>query len=104
MGSKLALSLFAATTLSVAVTITACIDAPDDARDRGEPDPIASAASEVRDRYIVVLAARPGLAATSARDLTARYGGRVRHDYGAALRGYAAEMTSEQARALAGDA
>jgi len=60
----------------------------------------------IKNSYIVVVkddAAPRSLAASSARSLTAEYGGHTRMVYGHALNGFAATMTAEQARTMAAD-
>ncbi|RKT56729.1 S8 family peptidase [Saccharothrix australiensis] len=74
--------------------------------DPATPDPDepvilnAGAPDAVPDRYVVVLRGdgqdAQQVAATAAA-LTQQHGGQVRHTYGAALDGYSAEMTAEQA-------
>ncbi|WP_214414055.1 S8 family peptidase [Sphaerisporangium fuscum] len=68
-------------------------------------EPVTGHVVEVRDpipgRYIVVL--KDGTTMTRPSDLAARYGGRVRHAYTSALKGYAAEMTAAEAGRLAAD-
>ncbi|GAA2825779.1 S8 family peptidase [Crossiella cryophila] len=60
---------------------------------------IRSTPEAVAGSYIVVLKDGPAVAST----LTDRYGGRVTHNYGAALHGFAAAMTETQAKRLAAD-
>ena len=60
----------------------------------------ADSAAAIKDSYIVAL--KSGVT-TSAGTLTARYGGTVGHTYSAALRGFSAKMTAQQARRFAAD-
>ncbi|WP_245812199.1 S8 family peptidase [Actinophytocola xinjiangensis] len=66
----------------------------------------ADRAGAIKDSYIVVMkddAAPRSQAASSARTLTAEYGGQTRLVYGHALNGFAASMSAEQARKMAAD-
>ncbi|MFH8371761.1 S8 family peptidase [Streptomyces sp. NPDC018031] len=67
---------------------------------------VISAADPVANRYIVVFEDEK-LAKSAVGDrskaLTREHGGKVRYTYGTALKGYAAEMTAEQARETAAD-
>ncbi|HEV2778791.1 MAG TPA: S8 family serine peptidase [Actinophytocola sp.] len=65
----------------------------------------AGAADTIKDSYVVVF--RDSVSAQSidsqVRASTSKYGGQVKHTYRAALRGFAASMTEQQARRLAAD-
>ncbi|HEY7595259.1 MAG TPA: S8 family serine peptidase [Actinophytocola sp.] len=66
----------------------------------------ADRAGAIKDSYVVVMkddAAPRAQAASSARSLTAEYGGHARTVYGHALNGFAARMTADQARKMAAD-
>jgi subtilisin family serine protease len=65
----------------------------------------AGAADSIRDSYVVVF--KGSVSAQNVdnqvRSSTSRYGGRATHTYRAALHGYAATMSAQQARRLAAD-
>ncbi|MCB5170375.1 S8 family peptidase [Streptomyces bambusae] len=62
------------------------------------------AAGTVPGSYIVILnPARADSLSADGRSVVARYDGRIRHTYSAALNGYAADLTARQARRLAAD-
>ncbi|MFE1959421.1 S8 family peptidase [Streptomyces sp. NPDC059479] len=65
----------------------------------------AGAKDAVQGSYIVTLKETAGLKSASAagRSVVAEYGGTVEHTYTAALNGYAANLSPEQARKLAAD-
>ncbi|WP_046494234.1 S8 family peptidase [Streptomyces odonnellii] len=65
----------------------------------------AEAKDAVAGSYIVTLKKTSGLKSASAagRSVVAEYGGTVEHTYTAALNGYAADLSPEQARRLAAD-
>jgi hypothetical protein len=110
-----ALSLLSATLVTAGVTGGPAVAAPG-AAEAPAPGWGASgyedgdkAGQPVPDSYIVRLADRPELAAAeaitaAARELTGRAGGEVRDVYTAALHGFSARLTVDQAKALAGDA
>src|SRR5688572_3200955 len=78
----------------------------------GSPDPdessgeivLANAATAVTDSYVVVFK-RPkvssGNVGSTARDLTAKFGGQLGYTYSTALRGFSVTMPPDQARKLA---
>ncbi|MEE1752075.1 S8 family peptidase [Streptomyces sp. SP18CS02] len=65
----------------------------------------ANAPGAVKDSYIVTLKKTAGFTSASAkgRTLIAGYGGAVKQTYRAALNGFAAELSAEEARRLAAD-
>ncbi|MBC6446334.1 S8 family peptidase [Actinokineospora xionganensis] len=63
----------------------------------------ADAANVVKDSYIVVLKDGAQARGATADSLSARYGGKVNHRYSAAISGYAATMTEQQAKRVAAD-
>jgi subtilisin family serine protease len=87
-------------------TVAACLVAAASLSGAAHASPIASH-SEASHGYIVVLKNAPDLKlkpmSSQAAAFSARYGGRVTHVYQRALSGYAAQMTSTQARLLAAD-
>ncbi|MEU1725540.1 S8 family peptidase, partial [Nonomuraea sp. NPDC005692] len=70
--------------------------------DPGQPQ-VRAAAEPVPGQYIVVLKDRALRVTDQVDRLAQRYGGRVRHTYSAALKGYAAQMSAEQALQVAAD-
>lgn len=58
------------------------------------------ASNAVKDSYIVVL---KDFSTTSAENLSAKYGAKVKHSYKSALRGFSAQMSEAQAKRLAAD-
>ncbi|MFB7274391.1 S8 family peptidase [Streptomyces sp. NPDC056244] len=66
---------------------------------------VVGAKDAVAGSYIVTLKKTSGLKSASAagRSVVAEYGGTVEHTYSAALNGYAANLSPEQARRLAAD-
>jgi subtilisin family serine protease len=65
----------------------------------------ADSPNAIPNSYIVVLKSKAGAdVAGKARDLTTRFSGKVNRTYGSALRGFAASMSSTQARRMAAHA
>ncbi|MFF3286913.1 S8 family peptidase [Streptomyces sp. NPDC003023] len=67
---------------------------------------VVPAADPIPGRYIVVLkdtAIPPRIVKSRVTSLVREYGGKVRHTYGSAIKGYAAEMSAAQAHRLAAD-
>ncbi|GAA3197887.1 hypothetical protein GCM10010486_79460 [Nonomuraea roseoviolacea subsp. carminata] len=103
LSHPLAIGALAAATLA-ASTGTALAEPP-------SPTPGTIRAADpglaVQDHYIVVLKDTRGLRSRgvepSAKDLTDRYGGAVTRTYSAALQGFAAAMSQDEARRLAAD-
>ncbi|SDJ70753.1 Serine protease, subtilisin family [Lentzea albidocapillata subsp. violacea] len=58
------------------------------------------ASNAVKDNYIVVL---KDVSTSSADNLSAKYGAKVKHSYKSALRGFSAQMSETQAKRLAAD-
>ncbi len=92
--------LFAAAAAS-ALTVVSALPAAAEGQVLG-----ADRAGAIKDSYIVVVkddAAPKAQAASTARSLTAEYGGQARTVFRHALNGFAARMTAEQARKMAAD-
>ncbi|WP_433246580.1 S8 family peptidase [Streptosporangium sp. CA-135522] len=75
-------------------------------QDRSGPGRVMAASDPVPGRYIVVLKDRTMSARSATEqstDLAERYGGLVHHRYAFAIKGYAAEMSADQAQQIAAD-
>ncbi|GAA4889969.1 S8 family peptidase [Streptomyces coeruleoprunus] len=103
--SRAAAAVVAATAAALLGTVTAL---PAQAAPAPAPEGTvvgAGAPGAVKDSYIVTLKKSAGLKAASAdgRELIAEYGGTVKRTYSAALNGFAAELSAQEARRLAAD-
>ncbi|CRK59994.1 Alkaline serine exoprotease A precursor [Alloactinosynnema sp. L-07] len=63
----------------------------------------ADAANVVKDSYIVVFKDDAPARGASADTMAGKYGGKINHRYSAAVKGYAAAMTQQQAKKVAAD-
>ncbi|WP_066951600.1 S8 family peptidase [Streptomyces lushanensis] len=95
----------AAVTATAAAAALAAVSAPAQAAPTVGTVIGAGSADAVQGSYIVTLKETAGLKSASAagRSVVAEYGGTVEHTYTAALNGYAAALSPEQARKLAAD-